>query len=125
MNIIDPILFQCRRQPPIAAICVPGIGLISYRRLEQSIHNITRRLHSLGLAKSSGIVVNIPDVIFHIAVVLALTRLGMITLSARDGEVSAPIKVDAVITTTELPFGNVARVVLADSSWREGEGRPL
>ena len=24
MNIVDPILFQCRRQPPVAAICVPG-----------------------------------------------------------------------------------------------------
>ena len=34
MNIVDPILYQCRRQPPAAAICVPGpgIGLISYRR---------------------------------------------------------------------------------------------
>ena len=27
MNIVDPILFQCRRQPPAAAICVPGSGI--------------------------------------------------------------------------------------------------
>src|SRR5262245_59693498 len=108
MNIVDSILFQCRRQPPVAAICVPGpgIGLISYRRLEKFIHNITQRLHSLGLAQRSVVVVNIPDVIFHIAVVLALTRLGMITLSARDGEVSVPIKVDAVVTTTDLPLAS-------------------
>ena len=51
MNIVDPILFQCRRQPPVAAICVPGadIGLISYRRLALFIHNISRRLAATGL----------------------------------------------------------------------------
>lgn len=127
MNIVDPILFQCRRQPPVAAICVPdpGIGLISYRRLEQFIHNITRRLYAFGLPERSIVVVNIPDVIFHAAVVLALTRLGMITLSLREDSVSIPIKIDALITTTKRPLGGIGRIILADMSWTEGDGRPL
>jgi acyl-CoA synthetase (AMP-forming)/AMP-acid ligase II len=127
MNIVEPILFQCRRQPPVAALCVPGpgIGLISYRRLEQFIHNIGRRLHAFGLPPRSVVAVNIEDVIFHAAVVLALTRLGMVTLSLREGDFAAPIKVDALVTTTRLPLAASGRVILADLSWTEGDGRPL
>jgi len=127
MNIVDPILFQCRRQPPAAAICVPGpgIGLISYRRLELLIHNITRRLHALTMAPRSVVAVQINDVIFHTAIVLALTRLGMITLSAREGSSSFPINVDALITNKSDSFANVDHVIRADLSWTEGDGRPL
>jgi acyl-CoA synthetase (AMP-forming)/AMP-acid ligase II len=127
MNIVDPILYQCRRQPPAAAICVPGpgIGLISYRRLERSIHNISRRIHSLGLPERSIVAVKISDVIFHAATLLALMRLGMITVSLREGDVSLPFKTDAVISDAISPFLNMGRAVLADLSWIEGDGRPL
>jgi acyl-CoA synthetase (AMP-forming)/AMP-acid ligase II len=127
MNIVDPILFQCRRQPPTAAICVPGpgIGLISYRRLETFVHNISRRLLSLGLAPGSIVAVSIEDVIFHAVVLLALTRLGMITISLRQDQVSLPINVAALITATRPAFSDVGRVVLADLSWTEGDGQPL
>ena len=127
MNIVDPILFQCRRQPPTAAICVPGagIGLISYRRLEQFVHNITRRLQTLGLPTQSVVAVNIQDVIFHVAVLLALTRLGMITVSLREDQGSMPFKTDALIADPGLPVVDMGRVVLADLSWTEGDGRPV
>ena len=116
MNIVDPLLFQCRRQPPVAAICVPGpgIGLISYRRLERYIHNITRRLHTLGLPPKSIVAVNIKDVIFHAAVLLALTRLGMVTISLREDQRSLPIKTDALIADPTLPLINMERVALAN-----------
>jgi acyl-coenzyme A synthetase/AMP-(fatty) acid ligase len=127
VNIVDPILFQCQRQPPVAAICVPGSspGLISYRRLERYIHNITRRLHALGLPERSIVAVNIEDLIFHAAVVLALTRLGMVTLSLHESDGSATIHVDALITTTRLPMVGLGRVIAADLSWTEGDGLPL
>src|SRR5450432_3974645 len=98
MNIVDPILFQCRQQPPTAAICVPGpgIGLISYRRLEIFIHNVSRRLLSFGLPPGSIAAVSIDDVIFHTAMVLALTRLGVATISLRQTSLP-PIRVDAYI----------------------------
>jgi acyl-CoA synthetase (AMP-forming)/AMP-acid ligase II len=127
MNIVDPILFQCRRQPPTAAMCVPGpgIGLISYRRLEQFIHNVSRRLHALGLPERSIVAVSIADVIFHSVVVLALMRLGMITVSLRETESALPFKIDALITDGKRPLAQMARAALADMSWTEGDGRPL
>ena len=127
MNFVDAILFQCRRQPPVAAICVPGQdrGLISYRRLEQSIHNISRRLLPLGLAPGSIVAVNIQDVIFHAAMLLALTRLGLATLSVHDGVPPLPFKIDALITDARPPASTVHRVAVADPSWMEGDGEAI
>jgi acyl-coenzyme A synthetase/AMP-(fatty) acid ligase len=126
MNIVDPILFQCRRQPPAAAMCVPGpgIGLISYRRLEEFIHNVTRRLQALGLPERSIVAVSIGDVIFHTVVLLASIRLGMIPLSIRAGSASLPVKIDAMIADATHPLADAGRVILADLSWTEGDGRP-
>ena len=122
MNIVDPILFQCRQQPPVAAICVPGaeIGLISYRRLALFIHNISRRLTATGLRPGQLVAVSIEDQIFHIAMLLALARLGMASVSARP-----PIPIDGFITDKTLPAGVTDRVILADMSWTEGDGIPV
>jgi acyl-CoA synthetase (AMP-forming)/AMP-acid ligase II len=127
MNILDPILYQCRRQPPAAAICVPGpgIGLISYRRLEQFIHNVSRRLQAFGLPERTIIAIGINDVIFHVVVLLAATRLGLITVSLREGDMTLPIRTDALIADKEHPLARMGRVILADTSWTEGDGRPL
>jgi acyl-CoA synthetase (AMP-forming)/AMP-acid ligase II len=128
MNIVDPILYQCRRQPPAAAICVPGpgIGLISYRRLERSIHNVSQKLHALGLPAGSVVAVSIEDVIFHAVVVLAAMRLGMITVSLREGERSLPVRIDALVCDAKGPLAMAAgRIVLADQNWLEGDGRPI
>ena len=127
MNITDPILFQCRRQPPAAAMCAPGpgIGLISYHRLEQFVHNISRRLHALGLPERSIVGISIGDVIFHTVVLLASMRLGLIAMSVREGGAPWPVKVDVLIADTKRPFPNVGQVVFADLSWTEGDGRSL
>jgi acyl-CoA synthetase (AMP-forming)/AMP-acid ligase II len=126
MNIVDPILFQCRRRPPVAAICVPGpgIGLISYGRLERFIHNISRRLLSAGLAPGQLVAVDIEDAIFQISVLLALARLGLAGISVH-GSASTPVKVDAFISDGKIPARIADRLILADLSWTEGEGTPI
>jgi acyl-CoA synthetase (AMP-forming)/AMP-acid ligase II len=126
MNIVDPILFQCRYQPPAAAICAPGkgIGLISYGRLEQFIHNIGRRALTLGLSPGNIVAILIEDPIFHAAIVLALTRLGIVTFSTRGEKFPDELKVDAVISDKPLPSLPTHRIVLADMSWTTGDGRP-
>jgi acyl-CoA synthetase (AMP-forming)/AMP-acid ligase II len=126
MNIVDPILFQCRRQPPVAAICVPGAetGLISYRRLALFIHNISRRLAATGLRPGQLVAVSIADQIFHIAMLLALARLGMASVSTR-GAARVALPVDGFITDKTLPAGVVDRLILVDMSWIEGDGIPV
>jgi hypothetical protein len=44
MNIVEPILFQCKLNPQTTAICVPGspVGPVTYDALENFIHNAAR-----------------------------------------------------------------------------------
>ncbi len=125
MNIVDPILFQCSRQPPAPAICVPGSGisLISYRRLERFVHNISRRLHGLGFPAGAVVALDLQDVIFHVAVMLALTRLGIATISMREGQDSLPVKINALITDSKI--GHMPHAIYASLEWTEGDGLPL
>jgi hypothetical protein len=116
MNIVDPILFQCEIQPKAAALCAPGsnIGLISYGRLAQFIHNISRTIRKLGLAPKQLVAVSIKDEIFQTAVVLALARLGIVTVSRYDERLAGTVKVDAVITDSPAAFVNAPQLILAD-----------
>jgi acyl-CoA synthetase (AMP-forming)/AMP-acid ligase II len=127
MNIVDPILFQCRYQPATPALCAPGtgIGLISYARLEQFIHNISHRVIALGLLPGTIAAVSIEDPIFHTAIILALTRLGLVTLSGRVERFPPELKIGVIITDRPLPSLPHHRVVLADLSWTTGDGRPV
>ncbi len=127
MNIVDPILFQCRRQPPLTAICAPGpgIGRISYRRLEKAIHNISRKLHVFGVSKGAVLAVSIEDVILHAAVTIAAIRLGLITLSLRSGQSPPSLKIDAIVTDLKISTFENGKIILADISWMDGEGQPL
>lgn len=130
MNIVDPILFQSAVQPKAAAICAPdtGIGLISYGRLAQVINAICRQLGRFGLGPGKVAAVQIDDPIFLAAVTLALSRLGVATVSRYDERVLDAISVDALIADTYPPMTNVEQVILVDLSWirvDEGPAKPF
>jgi acyl-coenzyme A synthetase/AMP-(fatty) acid ligase len=127
MNIVDPILFQCRYNPAGAAICVPGtqFRLISYGRLAQFIHNITRAILAQGVARGDVVAVLIGDKILHAAVVLALTRLGAITVSARSAAVPKELNAAAGVTDQKLQIAGVRRTIFADATWTMGDGQPV
>jgi acyl-coenzyme A synthetase/AMP-(fatty) acid ligase len=127
MNIVDPILFQCAVQPKVAALCAPdtGIGLISYGRLGQMIHNICRRVMRLGLGPGKIVAVSIQDPIFQTAVVLALTRLGVASVSRYDERILGAIRVDALIADKYPSMPKIDQIILADLSWTKGDGSPL
>lgn len=127
MNIVDPILYQCRRQPPAAAMCAPGtaIGLISYRRLENAIHNVSRRLLAFNVPAGSVVAIAVKDPIFHVILVLAAMRFGQAALSLREGDGLLPIGIDAVIVDKDGAAVVPGRAIVADQSWIEGEGAPV
>jgi hypothetical protein len=52
MNIVEPILFQARHDPPAPAMCAPGtaLGIVSYARLARFIHSVGHRAVRLGVA---------------------------------------------------------------------------
>jgi acyl-CoA synthetase (AMP-forming)/AMP-acid ligase II len=129
MNIVEPILFQCRQSPPAAALCAPGTALnvISYARLARFIHNIGRRALAAGIRPGHTVAIQVKDHIFHAAMALALARMGVATLSVADLNLPAGLRVDSAITDAPAAIGNWANlpIILADLGWTEGDGKPI
>jgi acyl-CoA synthetase (AMP-forming)/AMP-acid ligase II len=125
MNIVEPIFAQCRNKPADVALCAPGtdFNMISYGRLARSVNNVCQRIVSLDLAPRSRVAVFIDDPIFHAVMLIALIRLGIVTISGRTQRFSWPFSVDAVISDQPFQFP-VGRVILADKDWTKGDDRP-
>jgi acyl-CoA synthetase (AMP-forming)/AMP-acid ligase II len=127
MNIVEPIFAQCRNKPSELALCAPGrpFNLVSYARLQRSVNNICRRLISAGVTPRSRIGVLIEDPILHVMIVIALTQLGVVTVSAGIRDVRWPIKLDGAIADRHYEALAGQTVLMADAGWVEGDGSPL
>jgi acyl-CoA synthetase (AMP-forming)/AMP-acid ligase II len=126
MNIVEPIFTQCRNKPAELALCAPGtdLNMVSYGRLGRSVNNVCQRLVPLDFPPLSRVAVFIADPIFHAIVLIALTRLGIVTVSGRDRNFTWRFGIDAVIA--DQPFQiSAGRFVLAQADWMTGDGRPL
>ena len=79
MNIVEPILFQCKLNPFATAIATPGSGLnsIKYGHLERLIHNVARAALRTGLTPGQTVALLIEDVVLHAALALGLMRIGI------------------------------------------------
>jgi acyl-CoA synthetase (AMP-forming)/AMP-acid ligase II len=126
MNIVEPIFAQCRNKPSELAICAPGTGfnLISYARLQSSVDNICRRIVAAEIAPRSRIAVLVDDPILHAMIVIALTRLGVVTVSGSHRDIAWPFKLDGVIA--DRPYESLAgNTVVADVNWAVGANQPI
>jgi acyl-CoA synthetase (AMP-forming)/AMP-acid ligase II len=126
MNIVDPILAQCRYQPGAVALCVPGApnALITYAQLQHLIHNIARRALQVGLKRGDTVALLIDDPIGHAMLILGLTKAGVIGVSVRSAELPKELKIDAIIVAPGMAIPGGMRFLQADSSWTDGDGRP-
>jgi acyl-coenzyme A synthetase/AMP-(fatty) acid ligase len=127
MNIVDTILFQCRVNAEQPAICAPGtrFDLVTYAQLEYMINNMTRAVLSLGFQQGQIVGTLLEDKIFHVALILALTRIGVVTVSCRGPSLPKELGAAAVITDTPGPFANVERVIRANPEWVKGSAKPV
>jgi acyl-coenzyme A synthetase/AMP-(fatty) acid ligase len=125
VNIIDPIIFQCRINSGQPAICAPGLNLdpVTYAQLETMINNLCRVVLALGFEPGQVVGILLKDKIFHVALALALARIGVVTLSCRGRSLPKEIGAAAVITDGTGPFANVDRIILAERSWLNGDGK--
>jgi acyl-coenzyme A synthetase/AMP-(fatty) acid ligase len=127
MNIVEPIIFQAKINPNSIAICTPGtrMDFVTYAGLAQVIDSLGRVVLSLGLARGDIVAIYVNETIFHAALVLALTRLGIVTVSARTPRLPKELGVKAVIASKAAAFENAGKVILADPNWMFTDGAPL
>lgn len=126
MNIVDPILFHCRWQPLAPAVCAPGTKLnaVTYGRLEQFIHNVGRNAREHGLKRHDVVALFIRDPILHIAFILGLAKLGVVTVSRRELELPKELHVDALLADASYPADASQPAVRVDETWLNGPGTP-
>lgn len=125
MNITDPIAFQCRMNPDALAICAPGTALhaLNYGLLGRCIHSVGRTALASGLKPGQIVAILVQDKIFHATLILGLTRVGIVTVSARSTRLPKEIGVEAIVTDAAGPFSNVGRIIQADLRWLQGDGK--
>jgi acyl-CoA synthetase (AMP-forming)/AMP-acid ligase II len=119
MNVVEPIFLQSENKPSELALCVPGTdfnNILSYARLRRSVNSICRRFISTGIAPRDRFAVLIDDPILHVLVLIALTRLGIVTISGQGQRLTWPIKLDGVIADKPYEFPQ-HRTILADPAW--------
>jgi acyl-CoA synthetase (AMP-forming)/AMP-acid ligase II len=126
MNIVEPIFVQCRNKPGEIALCAPGteFDVVSYGRLAHLVDNLCHRIMSLRFAPGDRIALFISDPILHTITLIALTRLGIATLSGRGKDFSWRFEVSAVIADSPFSY-RTNRVILIDRSWTSGHSRPI
>ena len=127
MNIVDPILAQCRFQPDAPALCVPGEphATIAYAQLGKLVNNVARHAERVGLRRGDTVVLYVEDMIGHSLLILGLAKAGVVSISGRGPELPSEIKVDAIIADIEGPLPSGKRVIRADAAWMGGDGSPL
>jgi acyl-coenzyme A synthetase/AMP-(fatty) acid ligase len=127
VNIVDPILFQCRINADQPAICAPGARLeaMTYAQLEFMLNALTRAVLTLGFERGQVVGVRIGNKILHVVLLLALARIGVVTVSCRERSVPKELGAVAAMTNRSRPIANVERVILVDREWTRGNGAPL
>ena len=127
MNIVDPVLAQCRYQPDALALCVPGghHTVISYGQLGKMIHNAGRYARHVGLSPGQVAVIFTDDQILHASLILGLAKIGVVTVSGRNPELPIELKIDAIIADYSRIFSRQIRVIPANFSWTAGDGTPV
>lgn len=126
MNIVDAFQFQAFYHPASLAVCVPGshYGAVSYGRLQAMMNAAGWRCVAAGLKAGQTVAILSSDPVLHLAVILALKRLGIVSLSLAQPSLPDEFAVDAVITDTAREFGT-CQVLRADRSWLGGDTRML
>jgi acyl-coenzyme A synthetase/AMP-(fatty) acid ligase len=126
MNIVEPIFVHCRSKPAEIALAAPGteFNVVSYGRLARSVNNVCQRLISAGLGPRNRVAVFLDDPVFHAIMLIALTRLGVVTISGKGKDSSWRFQANAIIADKPFP-SQIARIMLADTSWTSGDGRPI
>jgi acyl-coenzyme A synthetase/AMP-(fatty) acid ligase len=127
VNIVDPILFQCRINGAQPAICAPGANFeaMTYAQLEFMLNALTRAALTHRFQRGQVVGVLIGNKVLHVVLSLALARIGVVTVSCRGRSLPKELGAVAVMTDTAGPFANVDRVIVVDHSWASGDGAPL
>src|SRR5258706_3608217 len=99
MNIVDPVLFQCRISGDQPAICLPGIKNrgITYSEFKALFDNGTSSIESLEFRPGQIVGILVRDQILHILLIFAFAELGVATVSCCENSLAEELRAEAAI----------------------------
>ena len=120
MNVVDQIFFAAQYEPTALAVCAPGTSYnaVSFGRLTAFAGNIGARGLAAGLKAGDTVAIAARDPILHLALILGMARIGVVTMSVHGASWPSEVAVDAVLTDRAGAF-RAPRVIEVDRSWVE------
>jgi len=126
MNVVEPILFQCKLNPLTPAICAPGseISSVNYGTLGTLIHNAAQSALRSGIAPGQTVAIFVRNAILHASLSYGLMRMGAVVVSLLSARVPEAIRADVILTDIPQRFTDSATILAVDHSWVVGDGAP-
>jgi acyl-CoA synthetase (AMP-forming)/AMP-acid ligase II len=123
VNILESFLLHAKNQSTAPAMCAPGwsYNLVSYGRLRLFANNVAKHALSAGLNSGDVVAIAVKDPIFHMALILGLTRIGVVSLSVHSPTLPTEFKIDALLSDVSTTSMHVMRLLRVDG-WLEGDG---
>jgi acyl-coenzyme A synthetase/AMP-(fatty) acid ligase len=115
-SFIDAVLFHASKAPNDPAIGLES-GVLTYAQLADAIFSATARCEKLGLRPDSIVALIVNDPVWHICLIAALYRLGIVTVSLAPEEL--PVFPEGVLAAA-LHDGSAAEVangVKVEPNW--------
>ena len=85
------------------------------------LNNMTGSVMSLELRPGQIVGILIRDKIFHIVLILALARIGVVTVSCRENSLPKELGAEAAIVDIPSTFANVNRIIRTNPEWLRGD----
>jgi acyl-CoA synthetase (AMP-forming)/AMP-acid ligase II len=129
MNFAEIFRLHARHRPTKPAL-VEGDRVITYAELDRTLDGICHALAAAGVARGQLLGVGLGDTARHVMLLLALTRLGAVTLPvdcrwSAEEKANVLVHFGAGLLLTEAPVtGIAAPQLLEDAAWYAGSDRP-
>lgn len=122
-DLFKPIEAIATKFPNSAALITPDGQKLSYQKLCETIKILTVRVADAGIGVGDHVVIDIPNYVVKLCLILAMSRLGAVNMIGDDvrGFQKAEIKIDYIISNT-VRFGNSPASVLFSQDWLDPIG---
>lgn len=118
MNIIDAIRHHARMRPYDLAVIHPG-GAATYVQFAGVVSQLATRLRSHGIAPETTVAIYVSDPFLHLALALACTANGLVSISAHPNydPIPAEAGVGLFLADRALPFAPETSVITVGLNW--------
>lgn len=124
MRSIDQIAFVSRIAPERIAV-IAGTSIVTYAMLEQATRQVMARLAEFGLAPGSLVGMSIKAPARHLAVTLAIARLGLVSAPVPSDQVLAVLpELDLMLADAPMAVPDGRICLVADDTWFAGDRQP-